>query len=95
MDVKEIFKIYEDEEYIKFDRINNPPSKRPDICAFLLLDRLCPGKRDMVAAAEHDEIFLDVSPEELSNVASEEDILYLTRCGVRYNEEVEGLAMFV
>jgi hypothetical protein len=37
--------------------------KRPDLHAFLLLDRLVPGDHDMITAATHDEFFLGVSPE--------------------------------
>lgn len=68
---------------------------RPDINAFLLLDKLFPGDRDMVSAAEHDEIFLDVEPWELMKVASEEDLLDLIRCGVFYDSDHDSLAMFV
>ena len=85
-----------DGEYLKFDRIENPLHPRPDICAFLKLHELVPGKgHDIVAAAEHDEIYLDVSPEDLAAVATQEDIVYLYRCGVRISSETDSLAMFV
>jgi hypothetical protein len=78
---------------------NIPPERRlhrrPDINAFLLLDRLSPGDRDMVSAGEHDEIFLDVEPHELMKVASEEDLLDLMRCGVFYDSEANSLVMLV
>ena len=83
------------DEYIKFERIENPLHRRPDICGFLKLDQLVPGKpRDMVCAAEHDEFFLDVDPEELAKVATQEDIVYLHRCGIRYDTGTDSLAMF-
>ena len=80
---------------LKFEQIENPPSKRADLCAFLKLDQLVPGKTDMVSNAEHDEIFLEVSPEELAKVATEEDIIYLIRCGVNYNEDGPWFQMYV
>jgi hypothetical protein len=83
-----------DDEYIKFENIKDPPCKRPDLCAFLLLDRLLPGDQDIVSASEHDEIYLKIEPEELAKVATSEDILYLTRCGVRYDSDTDSLAMF-
>lgn len=85
-----------DDEFLKFDRIpaERRLSERPDLCAFLLLDRLVPGKSDMVSSAEHDEIWLDVDPKALVAVASEDDIVTLVRCGVRYDSDVESLAMF-
>lgn len=49
----------------------------------------------MVSAAEHDEIYLDVSGEELCAVATEADLIYLHRCGVRYDSSTDSLAMFV
>jgi hypothetical protein len=49
----------------------------------------------MVSAAEHDEIYLSIDMEDFAKVASEEDILFLTRCGVRFDEEYDCLAMFV
>lgn len=83
-------------EFLKFERIEKPLHPRPDICAFLRLHELVPGKsRDMVAAAEHDEIYLDVDPEALAAVATQEDIVYLHRCGVRLSSETDSLAMFV
>jgi hypothetical protein len=80
-------------EYLEFKHINNPPSKRPDVCAFILLDKLFPADRDMVSAAEHDEIYLDVEWEQIT-LLTDEHILYLVRCGVRFNSENESLAMF-
>jgi hypothetical protein len=63
--------------------------------AFNLLDKLVPGTRDMISAAEHDEIWLEVSPEELAKVATEEQIIDLIRCGVRYERGADSLALFV
>jgi len=96
MNLYEIFKKFRD-EYIKFGNVQDKLHPRPDICAFLLLDKLCPDKdgRDMVGWAEHDEIWLDVDCEKIAVLATEEDILTLTRCGVRYDEETDSLAMFV
>lgn len=86
---------YSDGEFLKFDRVQNKTSQRPDLHAFTLLDKLVPGNRDLVSAAEHDEIWLSVQPEELAKVATEEQIVELIRCGVRYDQTSEGLAMFV
>ena len=70
-------------------------TERPDLRAFLLLDRLVRGSFDIVAGAEHDEIFIDVTPEAVAEGASSEDILNLVRCGVRYDSDTDGFAMFV
>lgn len=69
--------------------------KRPDINAFLLLDKLLPGTGDIVSCAEHDEIFLNVNLEELAKVIAEKEVVELIRCGVHFNSEINSLHMFV
>jgi hypothetical protein len=95
--MKERFNQFDD-EYIKFDHVAGVDrlSERPDLCAFLLLERLVPGRKggDIIGSAEHDQIWLDVNIEKLSAVASDADICTLVRCGVRYDSEFDSLAMF-
>jgi hypothetical protein len=81
---------------MNFELVENKLSSRPDICAFILLDKLIPNvRRDIVCAAEHDEIFLDADCEKLAEVATEEDVLTLVRCGVHYDGDSDRLTMFV
>jgi hypothetical protein len=87
-----MFNEFED-EFLKFDLVKEKFSSRPDIHAFILLDRLLPGTRDMVAGADHDEIYLGIEPEELLKVATKEQLQDLHRCGVRHADNV--LCMFV
>jgi acetone carboxylase gamma subunit len=82
-----------DEEYLKFDRVKNKLSSRPDIHAFILLNQLHPSHVDIVGGANHDEIFLNVDPELISNHATDEQVADLVRCGVIYGEY--GLTMMV
>lgn len=82
------------EEFLKFDKVVNKRCGRPDLHAFLMLHELFPGDRDMVASAEHDEIWLDVTDEQIESLADEQ-ILELSWCGVRYDEECDSLCMFV
>lgn len=70
------------------------PTKRRDLNGFLLLERLLPGEGDIVCGAEHDEILLDATLEDLAKVATEEDVMNLIRCGVRLDENRERLTMF-
>ncbi len=83
------------DDFLKFERIDKPRHRRPDLCAFILLDELVPGTSDIVSAAEHDEIFLDVDCDKLQAIASDDNILELVRCGVRFNREYHCLCMFV
>ncbi len=79
-------------EYIQFERIEKPRHPRPDICAFLMLHDLLPGTRDMVSAAEHDEIWLDIDLEALAAVVTDSIVRDLVRCGVHLSDD--RLAMF-
>jgi len=84
-----------DDEFLKFDRVTNKLSQRPDLHAFLLLDRLIPGTSDMVSNAEHDEIYLDIDVPSLLLVATDSDLIDLHRCGILYREDYECLYSFV
>lgn len=90
-DLEEFFEKHDD-EFLKFERITDKISSRPDLHAFTLLNRLCQGDEDMVCAAEHDEIFLAVTPDEVCAVATEEQLIDLHRCGVRCDKN--GLCMY-
>jgi hypothetical protein len=59
------------------------PSKRADLCAMILLDKLFPDQNDMVFGADHDMIFFNINIEKLakSNI-TKEDIMFLCGCGI-------------
>ena len=95
MNLQDAWEKYDD-EYIQFDRVEIKFSQRRDLHAFILLDKLVPGsKENFVAAAEHDEIWLSTSPEDLEKVVTEAQIIELIRCGVRYDSSLESFCMFV
>lgn len=93
IDLALTFDKYRDEEYLKFHRVQNPPTRRPDLAAFILLDRFVPGDRDIVAWSEHDIYGLNIEVSTLAEVASEEDVITLLRCGVDYDDENEQLTL--
>lgn len=87
--------LYLKTEGIKDERKLHP---RRDLHAFLLLDKLHEGdgkNLNAVASAGHEEIWLQVAPEEIAANAVEEDITDLIRCGVRYDRSYSCFAMFV
>lgn len=92
-DLGAFFDEHED-EYLKFDRIQKPRSNSPDMHAFLLLTELVPLKKgeDLISHSGHDEFFLAIDPKQVVAVASEEQLIELHRCGVRYEED--SLCMF-
>jgi isochorismate hydrolase len=97
MEQKNLQQFFEDheEDFLEFDLIQDKLSNRPDLHAFLLLDRLVPGSGDIVGSAAHDEIFLSTDVEELLKVATEDQLIELSRCGIFYNEEHECLMSYV
>jgi hypothetical protein len=101
MTLEEMFEAA-DGEFLKFERIEHPKHPAPDLCAFLMLHELAPARNrgngeiaDMVACAEHDEIWLATDCRELEQVATPEIVRDLARCGVRYSEDMHALCMFV
>ena len=92
MEIEERFKQFED-DFLEFDKIVNRRNDRPDLHAWLLLDELFPKPGfDMICAASHDEIWLDVDDSDVKKL-TDKQILELIRCGVRCDEH--GLAMYV
>jgi hypothetical protein len=97
LNLSELFDMTYADEYIKFDRIENKFSKRADIHAFILLDSIISSDTwgDIIAAAEHDQVWLNVNSDELAEKATPEQIRDLIRCGVSYDKDIECLTMFV
>lgn len=93
MTIYERFEQFKD-DFLKFEDVAVKQSDRPDLNAFLMLSHLVPGAGDIISGAEHDEIYLSVSLEDLDKAASDEQIHDLIRCGVLLSE-YECLMMFV
>jgi len=96
MKTKELVAILTDnDEFLAFGNVAEKYSSRPDLHAFIFLNKFVPGDEDIVAAAEHDQIFLGVGLEELAEVITPEQALDLSRCGVFVSRETDSLSMFV
>jgi hypothetical protein len=82
------------------------PTNRDDLNAFILLDKLVPAKAttwmsssrlvysDIISCAEHDQIWLYPSLEELAPVITEEQVLALAEFGIFVDPSTESLSMF-
>lgn len=84
---------YED-EYIRFDRIPESERLHPsrDMSGLLKLASLMENPSMWeIAASAHDE-FWPAGPDPKD--VTEEDFLYLNRCGVRWDNDIECWAMF-
>lgn len=82
------------EAFLKFDLAGRAGTTRPDLAAFILLDQLCPASGNIVSGASHDEIYLNIDVEELAKVITEDQVIELRRCGVRYDDQHDSLCMF-
>ncbi len=83
------------DEYIEFDRVRKKYSKRPDVSAFILLDKLAPGGQDLITGCANGKIWLNVNINRLLTNATEEQLIDLRRCGVFYDKSNDSLAMFL
>ena len=81
--VRELF-LKHTEEFCRFERIENPPYKRPELYAMTILDRLCPGEGDLIIRTDFDSFTFSISVDQSEGVATEEDIITLIRCGVTF-----------
>ena len=92
-EIQEWFEEQSEAEFLKFERIEAPRHRRPDICAFLMLDEIQSGDRDMVSDARHDEVYLDFDVDASADKLTPEILRDLSRCGVRYEDG--SFCMFV
>ena len=86
--IEEIEKLFEkhDDEYLKFDMVENKLSKRRDLHAYIMLDRLFPGIGNIINCSDHEVIWLDIDSKDIATL-TEEQIIELLRCGVRFDED--------
>lgn len=85
------------DEFLRFDRIPKEERRsfRKDLCAFLLFAERYPDVKNIISAVGHDEIYLGVEANDGKWSLNAEDILYLRRCGVRFNKIFESFVLFV
>jgi len=84
----------EESKFDEFEKIKNKHSNRPDLHALIMLDKLFDSACDMISCAEHDEVFLDISTEDIATLTKEQ-VYELVACGVYYSSDVDSLHMFV
>lgn len=99
MNIEELGELFDKhtKEYLHFERIESPLHGCPDICAFLVLSNLVPEHvakhRDIISASEHDEFYLAIEPRQVLDTITEDIVITLIRCGLRYSPD-DGFKMF-
>jgi hypothetical protein len=95
MTVNEMFdKCSEVARHNDFSRLDNKRHPLRDLCGLLYLHEKLGGEGDAICVAEHDEVWLGWSVEQI-DLLTEEDIRYLVTCGVHFDSSVGSLHMFV
>ena len=93
IDVKRIF-TSNGKELHRFEKVKKPMHKRQDLAGLMFLAKLCPGEAGlMITGHNNDCLTLGVTPEELDDVATTEDILTLIRCGILLDKDTNELVL--
>lgn len=91
-DLKEFFDANFD-EYLHFERVENKTTNRPDMEAFLMLDKQYNSNIGIIGSAIYEEVCLNVDIDKID--LTEDDVIKLLRCGIRFNSDYDCLSMFV
>lgn len=95
-DLPEIFEKNENEFSMSSDdKVINRFHRRNDLCAMLILERLCPGDTDIISGTGHDKIWFAIKGEQAVKSATMDDLLDLIRLGVCYDVDCDRFWMFV
>lgn len=95
MTTKEMIELFDQNTLNSVDIEDGDPSQRTDMCALMMLDRLLPNGTNIVESADHDKIYLGIDIDELAEIITESDVIYLARRGVHVDEDHDSLAMSV
>lgn len=87
-EMSELFEKYSNTHYL----VRGEENLR-DLDAFIRLQKLAPVDGDIISASEHDQFWLAHDEGKVAEAAIEEDVIYLVRCGVLYDEG-EGFSFF-
>jgi len=80
------------DEFLEFNHMpeEDKLSVAPDVCGFLYLLKLMPEhKGDIIVGAMHDKYWLSCP-----NSLSDDDVIYLLRCGFHWCSECDCLSSF-
>jgi len=84
-------------EHGKFDRIKDPPSTHRDLCAMLILSKFMTDHHtSIINCAESNgtgKLVFEPSIHDVETTATEQEVIDLIRCGVRYSGEYGALVM--
>lgn len=98
MNIEQRFEQYED-EYLNYRVDPNLLYKRHDVIVINVIDNLIPAQNecspDLIVSASRDEIFFGIDAEKFSDIVTDDQLILLIRCGLRYDGGRGCLCMFV
>ncbi len=93
---------FNDADFANFDTLHAKRHRLRDVCGMLYWDEVLQRmgrspRHTMLLAAEHDVVWLvcDMSEETLNEHLTDDDIHYLSACGVRWDDYYGGLCLYV
>lgn len=91
-EIHELFNKYaETSEYLDFDQIEDKLHPSAVLCGYLKIASLMKSPDKFQLSAQHDVVYLaDANELEMT----EDDVLYLVRCGIHYDSSIDCLADF-
>lgn len=93
MNITKFFEANED-YYLKTDDDPLVKDQIHDLYIFNALAKFV-KRGDLIVAASHEEIFLNVDPQDVYTELTSYELIRLIRCGLRYSEDQECFCMFV
>ena len=84
-------------DYLQFNQVENPEFSCPDLCGMSRLLKLAPIEKGkpMVSAEESGQIYFSTDVDEFCKNATQDDVLYLCRCGISFDRHYESFSMYV
>ncbi len=93
MTINDIFKSYDESDFLQFDKVENKRSSRRDLHALMLLDDLFGDDEvDIIESSDWDIVYLSITQDQIETLTPT-IIQELVRCGVLYNEHAQALYM--
>jgi len=88
-DIPEFERLLHGDEYLRFERIHADDQLHVNItlCGYLKLASLMKHPCNFELSAEHDMVYLPELCELVGEEISGEDLIYLLRCGIAWNDD--------
>lgn len=89
----QLFKHYHEQDKLSFINVSDKLSDNKHLHAFFLLQSLVPSKRNIIAKADYDTVYLDFVAEDLLDMITDVQIEEFAACGFNYNNANDFLTI--